>query len=180
VGTPNREGLQEEKGPIRETTWNGFSYIERSLARVRRPVATTTRTNRLTTTTPIINYHGVHSDTPPFQLAASQRTLLIDQLIPTICALYFAVRADAICALRWQVRLRCLNIVRQSLADFGIGKDSLAVFTGESPARHAGLSPPVTDVGIPRLVYSSRWAWTVKTGEGSSGTREPVPHRYSA
>ncbi len=74
----------------------------------------------------------------------------------TISVFCFAVIADALCALRWQVRLGFRNIIRKSLADLDIGEDSLAVFTGESPGRYAGLSPPVSDVGIPRLVYCLR------------------------
>jgi hypothetical protein len=41
----------------------------------------------------------------------------------------------------------------------------LAARAGESPARHAGLSPPVTDVRIPRLVYLSRMGLDIVDSE---------------
>ena len=56
-----------------------------------------------------------------------------------IGALDLAVRADALCAPRWQVRLGFRNIIRKSLADLGIGENPLAVLAGESPTRHASI-----------------------------------------
>jgi hypothetical protein len=82
----------------------------------------------------------------PLLGAASQSTLLIDEFEPMIGALDLTVRADALCAVRWQVRLGFRNIIRQSLADLGIGEDPLAVLAGEGPAGHARLWRPVKDV----------------------------------
>jgi hypothetical protein len=95
-----------------------------------------------------------------------------------IGALDLAVRADALCARRWQVRLRFLKIILHSLADLGIGEDSLAVLAGESPGRHAGLSPLVTDVGIPRFVYATTDAYflgLVASGSASIVTATFAP-----
>jgi hypothetical protein len=73
-----------------------------------------------------------------------------------ISALNLTVRAHALNTLSRQFGLLLGKEIYQSLAYIGIREDPLAVITGESPARHAGLSPPVTDVGIHRLVYHLR------------------------
>ena len=70
--------------------------------------------------------------------------------------LELTMRADALNTVWWQFGLLLGNQIRQGLAYFGIREDPLAVLAGESPTRHFGLLPPVTDVRIPRLVYFSR------------------------
>jgi hypothetical protein len=99
--------------------------------------AAATRTNRITTTIPIIAVRCIAI--PPFHLAASQSTLLIDKFVPTIGALNLAVRADALDTLRRQCRLRLSNEIRQSFPDLGIGEDPLAVVADEGPGGHARL-----------------------------------------
>jgi hypothetical protein len=75
-----------------------------------------------------------------------------------ISALNLTVRAHALNTLSRQFGLLLGKEIYQSLAYIGIRvrEDPLAVITGESPVRHAGLSPPVTDVGIHRPVYHLR------------------------
>jgi hypothetical protein len=62
-----------------------------------------------------------------------------------IGALDLAVRADALHTARWQVRLRFLNKIRQSLAGLGIGEDPLAVLASESPSRHSRIVAIIRD-----------------------------------
>jgi hypothetical protein len=122
----------------------------RSLAGVRWPPQAT-RTNRLTTTIPIIAIRCIAI--PPFHRAACQSTLLIDKFVPTIGALHLAVRADALDTLRRQCRLRLGNEIRQSLPDLGIGEDPLAVLADEGPSGHTRLWRPVKAVRIHKFVY---------------------------
>jgi hypothetical protein len=77
---------------------------------------TTTRTNRLTTTIPIIAITCTSIAILPFHPAACQSTLLIDKFVAMIGALDLTARADAICAFRRQVRLGFRHIISQSLA----------------------------------------------------------------
>jgi hypothetical protein len=76
-----------------------------------------------------------------------------------IGALDPAVRADALCTLRWQVRLGFRNIIRQSLADLGIGEDPLTVLADKGPGGHARLWRPVMGVRIHKFVYFFVTGW---------------------
>jgi hypothetical protein len=112
------------------------------------------------------------------QLAASRNTLLIDKFILTINALELTIRADALNTVWWQFGLLLGNQIRQGFAYFGMREDPLAVLAGESPPRHAGLLPPVTDLGIPRLVYSSRFELEIVDCERAAES-QMVIHKLS-
>jgi hypothetical protein len=71
-----------------------------------------------------------------YELAASQSTLLIDELVTTISVPGLTVRADALNAVWRQFGLLLSEEIRQSLAYFGIREDPLAALTGESPTCH--------------------------------------------
>ena len=112
--------------------------------------AAATRTNRLTTTIPIIAIRCIAI--PPSPSSVPKHSL-IDKFVPTIGALNLAVRADALDTLRRQCRLGLSNEIRQSLPDLGIGEDPLAVLADEGPSGHARLWRPVKAVRIHKFVY---------------------------
>jgi len=76
---------------------------------------------------------------PPFHLASSQSTLLIDEFEPTISAPDLTMGADALHAFRRHFGLLLGNEIHQGLAYSGIHEDPLAMLADEGPTRHASI-----------------------------------------